>query len=575
MEKLTAVDFESIISRFGFLALGILLLFIPYTIFDYVGYSGPLYIVLEFLMALVGFLFILFSTMSSGRIRVSKRYLQYIMISTLLLISILIVIIGMSVKTIYTDELAIEVLSSKRLLDGLNPYGFHFGISALKAYGVSLSALTPTINGSYISTLQYPDLMILLLIPFVVFHVNPDALLFLFTVILIFIIAYEFISKELTFMVPLAVAIVFFNINLLFFSYEGITDIVWVVFLTLSLTFLQKKYVPGIFLGLSIAAKQLPVFIIPFLLIYVYKKYGIHKVLQVILFTVATFTLVNLPFIIQNPAIFISAVVAPENTPILGIGFGLSQVYFSGYLPFADREFFTVLMLSVWAFLVILYLYKFDSLKYALTVFPIAIVMFNFRLLENYIMYWPIITLATFPYIFKEKTEVKNLKQSVPIFTGFRKRFRKHILRNADLKKVYRISMVILLLIVISMPIYAFIQNDRVYDEKIVIKSATLSGINEYGFANSMMINVSYGKDVTNTSFNFRILEDGFLNNPNGLFWNESMQENNITCGFTVYHLYTNDSANFLIANNSYIIIAYNQYVETWYHITVGHSLLI
>ena len=575
MEKLTEVDFESIISRFGFLALGILLLFIPYAIFDDVGYSGPLYIILEFLMALVGFLFILYSTSPYRRIGVSKRNLQYLIISTMLLISVLIVIIGMSVKTIYTDELAIEVLSSRRLLDGLNPYGFHFGLSALKAYGVSLSALTPTINGGYISTLQYPDLMVLLLTPFVVFHVNPDALLFLFTVILIFIIAYEYISKELSFMVPLAVAIVFFNINLIFFSYEGITDIVWVVFLTLSLIFLQKRYVPGIFLGLSIAAKQLPIFIIPFLLIFIYKKYGIHKLLEVILFTVATFTLINLPFIIESPRIFFSAVLAPESTPIFGIGFGLSQVYFSGYLPFADREFFTILMLSVWALLVILYLYKFDKLKYSLTVFPIIIVMFNFRLLENYIMYWPIITLATFPYIFKEKTEVKELKQSVPLLDGFKIQFKKHILRNADLKKVYRISIILLLLIVVSMPIYAFIQNDRVYDEKIVIESATLSDINKYGFANSMMINVSYGKDVTNTSFNFRILEDGFLNNPNGLFWNDSMQVNNITCGFTVYHLYTNDSANYLIANNSYIIIAYNQYVETWYHITVGHSLLI
>jgi Predicted integral membrane protein len=232
-------------------------------------------------------------------------------------------------------------------------------------------------------------------------------------------------------------------------------------------------------------------------------------------------------------------------------------------------------MLSVWAFLVILYLYKFDRLMYSLTVFPILIVMFNFRLLENYLMYWPIITLATFPYMFREKADATGARQSLHMSSGVRDKFRKHVLRNADLRKIYHLAIVVLLVVVVCTPIYALIQNEHVYDQKILIESATISGINGNGFTNSMMINVSYGKDVSNTSFNFRILEDGFLNNPNGLFWNSTMQVNNVTGGFTVYHLYTNDSANYLALNNSYIIIAYNRYVETWYHLTIGHSLLI
>ncbi len=575
MEKLNDVDFEAVIGRFGFLALGVLFLFIPFAIYGDVGYSGPFYIFLEFVIAIVGCLFILYSTLPSYNLHLSKKVSKIIVLFALVFVSSIVIIIGIAVKPIYTDELAIEALAAKRMLEGLNPYGYHFGLSALSAYGVPVSSLTPTISGGYVSTLQYPDLMILLLAPLVYFHLDPGIVLFLFTTFLIAIIAYEFIERDLLFMVPLAVAIAFFNVNLLLFSYEGITDIVWVTFLALSIVFLQKRYIPGIFLGLSIAAKQLPIFIIPFLIIFIYKKYGLQKLIEVVSITALTFIAVNLPFIIANPGVFFSAVIAPESTPILGIGFGLSQIYFSGYLPFADREFFTILMLSVWAFLIILYLYKFEKLKYSFTVFPIIIVMFNFRLLENYLMYWPVITLVTIPYIFRKGNQATEIRKTHPTLISVKNKFKRNILRNHDLTKFYRLFLLIIIVIIVVTPIYAFMENERLYKNQIVIRSATLSGINPSGFADSMMINVSYGPEVTNTSFNFRILEDGFLNNPNGFFWESTAVANNSAGGFTVYHLYTNDSSYYLEQNNSYIIIAYNQYVETWYHILVGKSILL
>ena len=228
MERDDLEGLEVIFQRFGFLGLGILLLFLPYVIYDNVGYSGPLYIGMEFFITLVGFILVVFSTLSWKNKEISKRKLRFITFLLLSAISTLIIIIGLSQRAIYTDELAIEMLSAKRIMSGLNPYGYNFGAAALLSYGVPLSSLTPTITGGYISSLQYPDLMVILLIPFYYFHIDPDILLFVMTIVLLWIIANEFIVRKMIFMVPLAIAVSLFNINLIFFSYDGITDIVWV-----------------------------------------------------------------------------------------------------------------------------------------------------------------------------------------------------------------------------------------------------------------------------------------------------------------------------------------------------------
>ncbi len=574
MERDDLEGLEVIFQRFGFLGLGILLLFLPYVIYDNVGYSGPLYIGMEFFITLVGFILVVFSTLSWKNKEISKRKLRFITFLLLSAISTLIIIIGLSQRAIYTDELAIEMLSAKRIMSGLNPYGYNFGAAALLSYGVPLSSLTPTITGGYISSLQYPDLMVILLIPFYYFHIDPDILLFVMTIVLLWIIANEFIVRKMIFMVPLAIAVSLFNINLIFFSYDGITDIVWVVFLSLSLVTLQKRYQPGIFFGLSVAAKQLPIFILPFLLIFIYKRYGVKRAIEFMFFALLIFFALNAPFIIANAGLFFRAVLAPESSPLLGIGFGLSQIYFSGYVPFADSEFFTILMVCVWLFFIIIYLEKFETLKYSLTVLPIIVVIFNYRLLENYIMYWPIITMTTIPYIISKNKENYSPSDNVVLKSKVSNFLNKVKLNEKMTRKIYNVALLIIIIFIVSVPVFVLVENDYSHRNEIKIVSATISATIPGGYADSLTLNMTYGAGISNTSMNFRILEDGFLNNPNGFFWKEKQLANNKILDFAVYSLYTNNTSEYLLANNSYIIIAYNQYTETWYHITVGKNLI-
>ncbi len=567
-------NFDLIIQKIGFLALGILLIYLPYSIYDYVGYSGPFYIMIEFLLTVFGFSFILLSTISGKRHNFSKKFLHMIILVTILSVGTVIFIIGMSMKRSFTDEFAIEVLSAKRFLAGLNPYGIQYSIRAIESYGVSLSSLTPKLAGGYVTSLEYPDFSFLILIPFILLHINPEIVLFIFTLLLLSLIAIEFVERELAFMAPLALAVALFNINLIFFSLNGITDVIWVTFLAASLIFLQKRFIPGILYGLSLAAKQLPIFILPFLLIFVYKRYGFKKFVEFTITAALSFILINLPFILMSPSSFFNSILAPENAPILGIGFGLSQFYFSGYIPFADRQFFTALMISVWMMFIVIYMYKYDTLKYSLTALPIIVLIFNFRLLENYLMYWPILTLSTLPYIIRKgNTSDSNEKLSLSNL----KKLGNHFQINGNkIQKIYKYLIPVLIVLIILIPTVVFVENSSSYQQRIRIESVTPEPMKAAnGEINCLYVNVSYSKQITNLSLRFRILEDGFLNNPNGFFWNATVFKPASGHYYTSYHIYTNDSNYFLEEHNTYVIIAYNSNLETWYHVNIGKALNI
>ncbi|MHB1439184.1 MAG: hypothetical protein ACYCSO_01805 [Cuniculiplasma sp.] len=573
MEGESPEAFDLIIQRIGFLALGILLIYLPYSIYSIVGYSGPFYIILEFTISVLGFLFIVLSTLSGKRRNLMKKSLILIILGSLLAISAVIFTIGIATKPIYTDELAIDALSAKRFLSGMDPYGFSFGLTALRSYGVPLSSLTPKLSGGYVTSLEYPDVSFLLLIPFIILHLNPNIVLFIFTLLILALIAIEYVEKELAFMAPLAIAVALFNINLIFFTLNGITDVIWVTFLALSLMLLQKRFLPGIFFGLSLAAKQLPIFILPFLLIFVYKRYGLKSAMEFILTSAITFVLINLPFILMNPASFFHAIIAPESAPIIGIGFGLAQFYFSGYVPFADRQFFTALMISVWAVFVLIYATKYDSLKYSFTALPVIVLIFNFRLLENYLMYWPLLTLITLPYIIRkghlEDNRDGQLSLKFSVFTSFGAKHKELV------SQIYKYTLFVIIILIMLIPTIMFIENDSSYKQELKIESVTPGVMSSEGYVNCLKLNISYTGPQSNLSLNFRILEDGFLNNPNGFFWNSISFNGGPEKNYVSIHIFTNNTQYFLQNHNSYVIIAYNQNIETWYHINIGSSLYL
>ncbi|MGP6207221.1 hypothetical protein ACNF42_04210 [Cuniculiplasma sp. SKW3] len=550
--------YKTLIERFGLYAMGIMILFLPYSIYNLVGYSSTFFLAIEFVLSFVGFIFILLASRRGeyGN-RNPKNMILFSMISVLI-ISLITFVVGMSVNFPITDELAIEMLSAKALLLGHNPYGIIFSIHALKSLGVPSSFFTPTMTGGYVTSLQYPSLSFLIMIPFVIFSIKPEVLLLLFSIFLLSIVPLSFIKNDMDYAAPLATAIAIFNINFILFSFDGITDVIWATFMGISILFINKKYLPGIFYGIALSFKQIPLIIFPFLFIYIFKTYGLKRAILFLLITLGTFLVFNLPFIIINPSAYLRGVVGPEFSPLLGIGFGISQLSFLGIIPYAGSNFFSSLMISVWLISIIYYYYSFERNKYAMTAFPILIFLFNYRLLENYIIFWPVLSLIFVPPLFKEKDYLSQPKQIHWVGSG---------VGLWNLKKAFekrkKILVVILIAFLVISPFMVLIHDEMNYKKDLFIKDVEPVSFNS-SYITSINVSVYYCGPQNNLPLYFRILEGGILYSPNGFIWNTSGDPSISHDQTKTFTLFTNQPDQFLSLNNNYIIEAYNGYLLSW-----------
>lgn len=550
--------YKTLIERFGLYSMGIMILFLPYSIYNLVGYSSTFFLGIEFVLSFVGFIFILLASRRGeyGN-RDPKKIIMFSVVSVLI-ISFLTFLVGMSVNFPITDELAIEMLSAKSLLLGHDPYGISFSVNALKSLGVPASFFTPTLTGGYITSLQYPSLSFLVMVPFVIFAIKPEVLLLLFSVFLLSIVPFSFIKNKMDYAAPLATAIAIFNINFILFSFDGITDVIWATFMGISILFIDRKYLPGIFYGIALSFKQIPLIVFPFLFIFIWKTYGFRRAIIFSIVTLATFLIFNLPFILMNPAAYMTSVVGPEFSPLLGIGFGISQLSFLGIIPYAEPNFFASLMISAWLLSIIYYYYSFDRNKYTMTAFPILIFLFNYRLLENYIIFWPVLSLIFVPPLFKEKYFSVESSQTKKIESG---EFLLSLKRIIQKRK--RILTVLLVAFIVVTPFLVLIHDEMSYKNNLIIKDVEPVSFNS-SYVTSINVSVYYSGSQMNLPLYFRILEGGILYSPNGFVWNTSgdpLISHNQTKTFT---LFTRQPSQFLTLNNNYIIEAYNGYLLSW-----------
>ncbi|MCL4344753.1 MAG: hypothetical protein M1496_00085 [Candidatus Thermoplasmatota archaeon] len=550
--------YKTLIERFGLYAMGIMILFLPYSIYNLVGYSSTFFLEIEFALSFIGFLFILIGSRRGEYGNRDPRKVVLFSIVSVLIISFLTFLVGMATNFPITDELAIEMLSAKSVLAGHDPYGISFSINAMKALGVPSTFFTPTLVGNYITSIQYPSLSFMIMIPFVVFNIKPEVLLLLFSVFLLSIVPFSFLKNKMDYAAPLATAIAIFNINFILFSFNGITDVVWATFMGLSILFIDKKYLPGIFYGIALSFKQIPLIIFPFLFIYMLKTYGLKRALWFTMITAITFLIFNLPFIILNPHAYFNSVIGPEFSPLLGIGFGISQISFMGIVPYADSNFFAALMISSWFLSIIYYYFSFERNKYTLTAFPILIFLFNYRLLENYLIYWPVLSLIFIPPLFKEKNV--SIKKSA--FTGLSSRNIVENLKKLAGRKKRLLTVLIVAVIAVS-PFLVLIHDEMSYDRNLVIENVQPVSYNS-SFVTSINVSVYYCGPHTNMPIYFRILESGILYSPNGFIWNttgDPLISHDQTKTFT---LFTDQPTQFLSLGNNYIIEAYDGNLLSW-----------
>lgn len=252
---------------------------------------------------------------------------------------------GWATATLYshpgygTDEIAYQQYAAQMLMHGLNPYT-HNLIRALTRYRVPVQYATYTLSGGISSHWAYPDLAILITIPFILLtHGIQAGIIANVTFLTIsMILAFTFLPKHFR---PLA-SLLTIGLPILFgYAISGTNDIIMMPFLIIAIRSWNEYGIDGrhrwiniaqaVSLGLAISVQQLAWFIAPFLAVGIFSlrteetgwRYGLTTSIKYTLTVIGTFLCVNGPFIVWNFGSWIHGILTPVLQHAIPYGQGI------------------------------------------------------------------------------------------------------------------------------------------------------------------------------------------------------------------------------------------------------------
>ena len=439
-----------------------------------------------------------------------------------------------------TDEMLLDYYSAHLALQGTNPYVVTntagvFGFIHSSIPGFPLSIGTPLLTGGLVTSFSYPALSIYSYIPAQVLGISPSAtLLPLYAVPpLIIFSLYSDIKFRLLSLSP--VFILLLNPSYLIQTGLGYPDILWAILMLISISTYKKPVISGLSMGLALAVKQIPWIAFPFFLIFIFRETGRKAGIAWTTVAAAAFFLPNLPFIFNDPSSFFQALASPGLLPLIGIGFGPSQLGFLGILPLS-REFFTAMVACLGISFMIIYISYYEKLRFAFLAFPLIIFLFNYRFLLDYVIFWPIIALAIPALMRTERDEAINRQHKKISFRGK--------------EKVIALTIAVLLL---GVPLG--IQALHPVTGDISIENISIAST---GNGNVTAISLSLWVENGNLSYGqvlYRIVPLSSMPNLNGYLW----QHGNITTGNNgaMITILPENSLQQIPASGKYRIIAY------------------
>jgi len=305
-----------------------------------------------------------------------------------------------------TDALAFSHYSAILLSKGFNPYTQDLQ-SALSMFSVDPEFITLTPNGGLVSTLNYPALQVLVLLPVVWAGLRDARIVVYLFEIATAVIVYFWSPREIR---PLALIPLFAGSDLAInFSAGAVADFLWVLPLVLMVVYLDRPRLSGIMFGLASAMKQTPWLLAPFLLVWFLRnkrdlnlRNRLKRAGTFAEFALAAFLIPNIAFMLVDFGAWYSGVVTPAfgNLVVLSQGFSLITLASGVPLPPA---FYLVATLAVAATLLVNYFVYFEKLALAIWAFPAIILWFSYRGLQNYFIFWVPLLVMSVVMLYKKK----------------------------------------------------------------------------------------------------------------------------------------------------------------------------
>jgi len=451
-----------------------------------------------------------------------------------------VILIALSMLPLYprfgTDELALDYYAAIMILHGANPYIPSVMASAFAYLHFPISMTTPLSTGGYVENFSYPVLAALVFIPSVIMHFDPTLTVLAFTIAIYLIVAIYFLRKGMIVSSVLSIAIMAVNVNMISFADGSVPDAVWAFFLMASFMTIERPKLSAAMYGVSISIKQIPWIVLPFLVYFLYREKGLRATIEYIAISIGILLITNAYFIIMEPHYFISSILSPEISSLIGVGQGISIVSIAGFYQLSPA-YFTFLFIFSIVFLFFIYARHYYDLKYAFPIFPLFIFFFNYRDLYNYLLFWPFMAFAFLPQL-----KVRDRARKIRI----------------GLKRLVVYSVIFVAVAgVASIPLHS----------QSPFSITAVSNIEQRSYyVVQMNVNVSYTGDQI-PQIQFRFLPYGYLGNLNGLMWDvKSYKSGTDWINFTIQPSFQQSMLN---VNYSYKLVAYYGNDQAFYSLNL------
>lgn len=535
-----------LLARLSYIALGVFYISIATVIWNDFGYLDlgmliPVWIIL----VMAGMSLIIGSSMS-----LSTTLTRYFLLFLLPGIAAFFAVMVQKYPVYGTDEIAIDTYAAYLFLHGIDPYINSNMVNVFYFYHLPFYFVTPLLKGGYVTYLTYPGLSVLLFVPAVLFHFQSSFMLITFN-LASFIVLYAYYRKTgYSALFPFSAFLLLIDINWIFYSVGGVTDIVWVVLLALAYIERKSPLISGLFFGLAVAFKQTPAVIFPFFLYFIYMESGRSRT-QAAVFTLSTlsfFLLSNLPFIFMNPTAWVHNVVGVADQPILGIGMGVSILYFAGFLHLASYVFYAIPAVLL-LLLFVLYVGNYEKMKLSFFAMPVIPFIFYYRLLVNYVLYWPYLILLMLPEIITAAVAYERSAAAPSPFSFSLKSFRS--------RKAETVLLTCLIVAGGAVTAFGFVTNSH-EPFKIVSVGGFSDPADLPDMITMMNVTVQYMPSNGEAAYQpvyFRILGDTGIISANGLLWTAT--DPVLSAGMNKLQIVPNTQVDMLPAGLPFRLIAY------------------
>ncbi|MFC1865839.1 hypothetical protein ACFLYB_03910 [Chloroflexota bacterium] len=324
---------------------------------------------------------------------------------------------------VYNDSTALTQQATENFLDGKNPYAEANIISAMEGANGSYNKVTPLREGrfgeifpypeteeierlwqeavnnpasvpaEFETRLNYPAGSFLLAAPF--FLLGVDNLRVVNLIYALPILAYVVIRAPRNLRVFL---IAFLLVSLEIWNLLASGGAGFLAFLFLLLAWLLPRkhlWLSALCMGVAIATKQIAWFFLPFYIIFIFKNMDTKKMLSVLAIVAAVFLAVNAQFIISDPKLWMSSVLAPMTGNLFPWGIGIVSLVSGGVFEIQSPLVFSVLQIIVCVSALVWYFnncLRYPNSGLLLAVLPL---FFAWRSLWAYFFYIDIIILAS------------------------------------------------------------------------------------------------------------------------------------------------------------------------------------